>query len=132
MDCSPVTVVPWFGGEITSKEPSTKKIEPVVRLDVSTQLRGLLQKDWAGSSMGRTVLMAPADLIRALIAPVEQCEAPKEPIWVTLSLLWKMLAGLALAAMRKLAASRMVWPTPVFLSSVAMITKPQEAMCLIK
>ncbi len=47
---------------------------------------------------------------------------------MVLSLLKKTLAGLLLAAMRKFAPSRIVWPGPVILSTVAMITKPQEAM----
>src|SRR5262249_46643258 len=109
-----------------SSDPSRKNTDPCVKFGMGTQLA--THQIRAGSSMGSTVLIVPFDLMRAFIAPVAPCEWPKAPISVILSLLKKMLAELLLEAMRKFAPSRIVWPAPVILSRVAMITKPQDAM----
>ena len=68
---SPVADGGCVGAEIgMSSEPSTKKMEPCVRCDVSAQFNGSAQNCCPGSSIGKTVLIVPADLISALIAPV--------------------------------------------------------------
>src|SRR6267154_647200 len=75
MDWSPVAEPGCVGGEIgMSSEPSTKKMEPVVRSAVFGQSIGMEQNACAGSSIGITVLTLPADLIIALIAPPAPCE----------------------------------------------------------
>src|SRR5437879_13725659 len=133
MDWSPVAELGCVGGEIgMSSEPSSKKMEPVVRSAVFGQSIGMEQNACAGSSIGITVLILPADLIMALIAPPAPCECPNDPTWLTFSLSKKILTGLLFAAIRKLTPSNMVCPGPAFLSSGAMITNPHEAMCFKK
>src|SRR5713226_5406466 len=97
----------WVGGEIGSRLPSTKNTEPVSSA-MSAQLA--VHQICAGSSMGNAVLMVPVDLMSALSTPLAPCEWPMAPTALTLSLLKKGLALLALAAIRNLAPSRMVWP----------------------
>src|SRR5215469_10192251 len=107
MDCSPVVPGGCVGGEMgMSNEPSIKNTDPVVRLLVSRQ-GGKAHQICAGSSIGITVLISPPDLIKALMAPPAPCECPKAPIWLTLSLLKKMLVELLLALTRNFAASNM-------------------------
>src|SRR5437879_12680499 len=96
MDCSPVADAGCVGGEIgMSSELSTKKIEPCVRCEVSVQFSGLAQNCWPGSSIGKTVLIIPADLISALIAPVAPCECPNEPTWADVQLVKEDADGVA-------------------------------------
>src|ERR1700756_3941866 len=132
MDCRPVAPGGCVGGEMgMSSDPSMKNTDPFVSACVSRQ-GGNAHQTCAGSSKGITVLISPPDSIKARPAPPAPCECPNAPIWLTFSLLKKMLVESPLALIRNFAASRMVCPGPVMESSVAITTNPHDTMCFSK
>jgi len=110
-----------------SVDPSMKNTDPVVSLAGSKQLGPSVHQTRAGSSWN-TVFIKPVDFMRALPAPPALANGQR-PDLIDVELVEEELAGSLLAWTMKSRRQNGLTYAACW-SSVAITTKPQEAMCL--